>query len=344
MIRHAVLFGLLFGVAIGSPALAESSGRVEVVEVKGIIDSSVERTVVATIKRAEREQSLLVVLQIDSVGVVDRARASRLVRTLRADVPVVAWVGPPGARARNGAVLLLNAAFVAATSPLSEIGPVRTLDLRVRESRCSGGLSCRRPSKLISAASVSELLEELDGRTIDADGRKVRLATDLSAAGIRYHRVDLLGRLLHAAAQPSMTYLLLLLALVGIVFELFHPSTGPAGIAGLAALALALYGIVTLGASWLGFALIVAGIAGFAVDLRYQSLGPPTAAGFAGLVAGSLLLFRGPWLRVSPWVLAIGITGMVLFLLGAMTRVLRDLRAVAHGDLQVRDAHHHGDD
>jgi membrane-bound ClpP family serine protease len=110
-------------------------------------------------------------------------------------------------------------------------------------------------------------------------------------------------------------------------------------VAGLAALALSLYGIVTLGGSWLGFSLVVAGVALFAVDLRFQSLGPLTFSGFAALVAGSLLLFRGPWLRVSPWVLAFGITSMVLFLVGAMTRVLRDLRAVARGELEVREAH-----
>ncbi len=63
--------------------------------------------------------------------------------------------------------------------------------------------------------------------------------------------------------------------------------------------------------------------------------------GFAALVAGSLLLFPGPYLRVSPWVLAFGVVSMTAFLIGAMTRVLRDLRAVARGELEVTDAHPH---
>src|SRR5439155_27245500 len=124
------------------------------------------------------------------------------------------------------------------------------------------------------------------------------------------------------AAQPSITYLLVLLGLVGILFEAFHPSTGPAGVSGLLAVGLAVYGIVVLGGSWLGFGLIVVGVAGFAIDLRYASLGPFTAAGFAGLVAGSVLLFHGPWLRVPPVLLAAGVVAMTAFLLGAMTRVL----------------------
>jgi membrane-bound serine protease (ClpP class) len=160
---------------------------------------------------------------------------------------------------------------------------------------------------------------------------------------MRLSKIDLFGRMLHAAAQPSMTYLLLLLGLVGIVFELFHPSTGPAGISGLAALAFAVYGVATLGGSWIGVALIVAGVGAFCIDLRYSSLGPFTIGGFIALVSGSLLLFRSPWLRVSPWVLALGVIGIVLFLLGAMTRVLRDLRAIARGELEVTEAHPHPD-
>ena len=319
--RLFLLLAALVAVWPMAAAADADDRRIEVVEAKGIIDGSVEHAITATIGEAEDDRAALVIVQLDSKGVLGRDRTERLVAAIQeSNVPLSVWVGPPGAVARRDAAKLVAASPVPASSPLSRIdAPTR---------------------RLVRAASISELLEELDGRSVGS----VELTIDPSRVEVRFHKLDLLGRLLHAAAQPSITYLLLLLALVGIVFELFHPSTGPAGIAGLAALALALYGIVTLGASWLGFALIVAGIAGFAIDLRFQSLGPLTAAGFAGLVAGSLLLFRSPWLRVSPWVLAIGVTGMVLFLLGAMTRVLRDLRAVARGELEVRDAHPHGDD
>jgi membrane-bound serine protease (ClpP class) len=195
-------------------------------------------------------------------------------------------------------------------------------------------------ANLITPAIV-ELLEDLDGKAISVRGDRVRLSTDPDESSIRFHKGDLLGRALHAAAQPSIVYLLLLLALVGIVFELFHPSNGPAGISGLVALGLAVYGIVSLGGSWIGFALIVVGVAGFCLDLRFQTLSFPTILGFAALVAGSILLFSGTSLSISPWVLAFGILSMVAFLLGAMTRVLRDLRAVARGELEVTDAHPH---
>lgn len=338
-VRRAALLIPLLGLTalFHGGASAQSGERVEVLEVKGIIDGSVERTLIATIEQAESERASMVVLQIDSKGVVGADRAGRLaVAIRRSSVPIVSWVGPPGAEARNGAALLVAAADVRAVSPGSRLGRVETLDLRERQELTLADFEeadwatdvffGRTPADVVRAASVSELLEQLSD--VDPD-----------ESVVRFRKLDLPGRLFHAVAQPSIAYLLILVGLVGIVFEVFHPSTGPAGISGLAGLAFGLYGVATLGGSWLGVALLVLGVAGFCVDLRYQGLGPFTIAGFAGLVAGSLLLFSGPYLRVDPWVLAFGVVSMVLFLLGAMTRVLRDLRAVARGELEVRDAH-----
>ena len=325
---------------MGAAATA-ASDVVEVVEVKGIIDPSVERTLLSVLERAEREDAAALVLQVDSTGAVSAARVGRIQRAIMAaEVPVIAWVGPARARAHNAAgLLVLTAPDVRAKSPSATVAGRGALDLRRAEPRF-GGISTRMD---LEASSIVEGLEEVDGTEVDAAGRTVRLATDPDDVRIRFHKLDIFGRILHAAAQPSITYLLLLLALVGIVFELFHPSTGPAGVSGLAALALSIYGVVTLGGSWLGVALIVLGVAGFALDLRFASLGPPTLAGLVALVAGSILLFNGPWLRTSPWILALGIAGMVAFLLGAMTRVLRDLRLIARGELEVQDAHPHPD-
>jgi membrane-bound serine protease (ClpP class) len=345
-----IAFALVcFGAAVLAPGLvsAKTPGSIEVVEVKGIIDGSVERAVVRNLEQAARDRAALVVLQIDSRGVVDAARTRRIVGAVaRSDVPVAAWVGPPGARAEHGAARIVEAARIRAMSPGSSLGPLQTLDLRGRDGTSEVGtqpLDARlsaadaRDAELVRfiEASLDDLITVLDERDV--------VDLDVDNALIRFHKLDIWGRALHAAAQPSMAYLFLLLALVGIVFELFHPSTGPAGVCGLIALSLSVYGMVVLGGSWVGFALIVAGVAGFCIDLRYQGLGVFTLFGFAALVAGSLLLFSGPYLRVSPWVLAFGVVAMTMFLLGAMTRVLRDLRLIARGELEVTDAHPHPD-
>ena len=340
--RRLALAAVAFAVTmLGSQADAKQQ-RVEAIDASGIIDGSVERSLLATIAEAERSDAALVVIQISSKGVVDERRADRIIRAIQAaDVRIVTWIGPPGAQAANGAALIAQAAAIRAMAPGSVLGPVETRDLRrpippQDRTAFDQGISADEALDEDVVDIVEPSLEALLGAVgsfgveeIDAD------------AAVRLHKLDLFGRMLHAAAQPSITYLLLLLALVGIVFELFHPSTGPAGISGLAALALALYGVATLGGSWIGVALVVAGVGAFCVDLRYESIGLFSAGGLVALTTGSLLLFREPWLRVSPWVLALGIIGMLLFLIGAMTRVLRDLRAIARGELEVTDAHPH---
>jgi len=344
-----ILLGLV--AAAWAPfARAASPGRIEVVDISGIIDGNAERAIDRNLAVADREKALLVVFELNSNGTVGAHRAARLASKIRhSSVPVAVWIGPTGAHASNGAVAVWSAADVRAMAPGTVVGPVRTVDLRARQSRSeiraavgSSDLG-RAPADVaersgradVIADSVGDLIAGLKGHAV----RGAKLDVDPQTDAIRLHKLDLLGRALHAAAQPSITYLLVLLGLVGVLFEAFHPSTGPAGVTGLVALGLAVYGMVVLGGSWLGFGLIVAGVAGFAVDLRYQSLGAFTLAGFAALTAGSVLLFSGPWLRVPPALIAAGVLGMTAFLVGAMTRVLRDLRLVASGELQVRDAH-----
>jgi membrane-bound serine protease (ClpP class) len=158
---------------------------------------------------------------------------------------------------------------------------------------------------------------------------------------IRFHKLDMLGRVLHAAAQPSIAYLFLLAGLFAITFELFHPSNGPAGVSGAIALAFSGYGIFTLGGNPFGVVLIVLSVIAFSVDLKNESLGPFTFGAIVALIAGSLILFPSPYLKPSPWILAFGIVTMTIFMVSVMTRVLRDLRMVASGELEVRDAHAH---
>ena len=63
---------------------------------------------------------------------------------------------------------------------------------------------------------------------------------------------------------------------------------------------------------------------GFAVDVQAGGLGVWTFIGGGSLVAGSLTLYGGD-ARLNPpwWVLAIVIVGTALFMLGAMTAVVR---------------------
>ncbi len=365
MKRGPLLFAAVLVAAMSLPAFAgaRTPRRVEVVEVTGIIDPSAEHAIDGTIEDANRERALLVVIQLNSRGAVGSDRGSNLIdRVSSSRVPVAVWI-PPDGIAANSAAVLAFAAHYTSMSAGSRLGPIKTDDLSTKAGERSVAFLRRmaRGSKRVvpfdhslgprtairvhdadgMAQSVTEVLQQLDGKTLKVGDRSVTLSVDPNTTEIRLRKLGIIGGALHAAAKPSIVYLLLLVGLVGVVFELFHPSTGPAGAAGLLAIALSVYGMITLRGSWAAFAIICFGVAAFCVDLATEHLGPLTVVGFLALTGGSIFLFAGPYLKVSPFIIGFGVIAMTMFLLGAMTRVLRDLRALARGELEVREAHPH---
>src|SRR5687768_2478398 len=134
MTRTRLLGVLVYALGLLGPAsLAHAQGArsqpVEIVEVDGPIDGPVEGAIRRTIDEAERRHGF-VVLQIDSAGVIGADRAERLVdEVLRARVPVVTWIGPPGARASDGAAFLALSGHVRAMAPATRLS-ADGIDLR----------------------------------------------------------------------------------------------------------------------------------------------------------------------------------------------------------------------
>jgi membrane-bound serine protease (ClpP class) len=350
---------LLLAAAPG--ARAASSGRiVEIVKVQGVVDPALSSYVRGTVARAERSGST-VVLQIDSRGSYGDEAVSlgRFLR--RASVPVVAWVGPSGARASGGAVFLVYSASLVAVSPGAGIGPARPFDLAVRASRESPGDvranratllaasrgSGARPSAVrrladgavlpagpalragaasVAAASVPDLLRRVDGRTVRAGDGTVALRTSGANAPVevQFRDIGFIGRLLHAVSTPTAVYVLLLVAMWGIAFELTQPGIGMAGGAGVLALGFAIYGLTVVPVSWLGIALLVLGTAAQGLDVVLRRFGPLTVAGTGAFLAGSLLAWWGvsPAVDLSLWLVVLATVGGFLLFGFGMTVAL----------------------
>jgi membrane-bound serine protease (ClpP class) len=366
MTRRLALLLAALALAAAWPARADAriTRRVEVVQIDGIIDAQVQHAIYGTIRDAEREHAQLVVIQLDSEGAVGADRATDILERMRASrVPIAVWV-PPNGRAANFAALIAISAHFTSLAPGARIGPIVTDDLSSGQGRNSvamlkslsrGGArripfdasigpataKARRVSDA-TATSITDVLQRVDGKSLTVATKKARPNVNPERTQIRFRKLGLIGGLLHAAAKPSITYLLLLVGLVGIVFEVFHPSTGPAGFAGLLAVGLSIYGVVTLNGSWAAFVVICFGVAAFCVDLATEHFGPLSIIGFLLLTGGSIFLFPGPFLRSSPYVTLFGVISMTMFLVGAMTRLLRDLRAFARGEREVTDPHPNG--
>ncbi len=357
----------LLGAALALwPVVARSEPvipAVDVIKVQGAIDPSLSSYLRGAVADAERDHAT-VVLQVDSRGAFgDRGRA--LGRFLRgASVPVVAWVGPSGARAEGGALFLLYGSSLVSVAPGAGIGPARPFDLATKASRESSaavaagardltdqageaGVPASAIRRLVNgaalpagpaqaegaarvvAASVPDLLRKLDGKRVRAGrGGIVTLATlnrNDRPVEVRFLEIGLFARILHAVSTPTAVYVLLLLGLWGIAFELTQPGIGMAGIAGALALVLAGYGLSVVPVHWWGLGLLIVGMAAQGLDVLIKRVGVLTFGGTAAFLAGSLLAWGGvaPAVDLSPWLVILAtLAGFLLFGFG-MTVALK---------------------
>jgi membrane-bound serine protease (ClpP class) len=354
---------IALAIVLGGPARGQEATRVvDVVKVKGLVDPALDDFVRGAVEGARRTGAI-VVLQIDSLGGYGE-RAVALGRFIHgATVPVIAWVGPAGARAEGGALFLVYGSSLAAMAPGAGLGPARPFDLATAPSRedparvemlgaelasiaPGSGATAAGARRLLSgpalpagpaldagavavvATSVCDLLDKLDGRSVTTGAGSSVLVTGGcpgGSAAVRFLGMGPVRRALHAVGTPTAVYLLIVLGVWGIAFELTQPALGLAGIAGGIFLAFAGYGLAVVPVRWVGFALLLAGMGLQGLDVVVRRLGLLTGAGTVAFVAGSLLAWRGvaSAIDLPIWlVLAATVAGVLFFGFG-MTVALR---------------------
>jgi membrane-bound serine protease (ClpP class) len=100
-------------------------------------------------------------------------------------------------------------------------------------------------------------------------------------------------KLIGVVSHPNVAYVLFLLGLMGLYFELSSPGAVLPGVVGGISLLLALYAFSVLPVNLAGLALIVFAILLFIAEVKVASHGILAVGGAVSLIAGSLLLFSG---------------------------------------------------
>ena len=176
----------------------------------------------------------------------------------------------------------------------------------------------------IVATDLNDLLRQADGRKVVMDSGTVQLKT----AGLA--TVHILptwqNRILAVISDPNVTYLLLLLGMYGLIYELANPGVFFPGVVGAIALLMALYGFQVLPINYSGLALIILGISLIAAEAFIPSFGSLGIGGIVAFVVGSLILLDEEGLRISLTLIA-GTTlvsaAFVLWLMGRMASLRR---------------------
>jgi membrane-bound serine protease (ClpP class) len=340
----------------GTTAPAAPASIVEVIQVEGAIDRPLLGYLMGKLDAAEAEGAT-VVLQLDTSGTLDEDPVALAQHVADLTVPVIAWVGPVPAKASGAGLLLMYAASLAAVQPGAQVGPrepldlghpdaVSTdldgtiqswLDLRAKNTRIDWpdrALDGAQATELgiiqANATSIPELLNEVDGRTVQVAGSPVTLHTKVAlteaeaqrgTTQLRFNGLGPVKRVEHGVATPSMIYFLLVLGLAAVAFETTQPGFGFAGFAGIGMLLLASYGMTVVPVSWPGFALLVGGVGLMVLDVRVRRLGPLTWIGLVAFLAGSVLAWDGVAapLQISPWLIGGAVVASLLYYGFALT-------------------------
>ena len=282
------------------------------------------------VRAAESDGAALIVLGLSTPGGLLTSTREMASAILQSKVPVATFVSPSGASAASAGFFLLLAGDVAVMAPGTNTGaahPVagegqdlpKTLNEKAEQDARAfirslanqrGRNADQAESAVISSRSFTEteakearlieviardvpdLVAQLDGRTVRRLGKKEDVLK-LKDARIESREMSGLEKVLGVVSHPNVAYILFLLGLVGLYFEMSSPGAVLPGIVGGIALLLALYAFSVLPVNFAGIALILFAILLFVLEVKAASHGVLAAGGAIALLAGSLLLFSG---------------------------------------------------
>ena len=241
---------------------------------------------------------------------------------------MVVYVFPEGAHAGSAGVFITLAAHVAAMAPGTNIGAAHPVNLQgqtdsvmnekatndaaafirsiaekrnrnlkwaeeaVRNSISITGNEALEKNVIdLIALSEQDLLEKLDGRTVALNSGDKTLRT--RNARIIKFEMTASERILNLISDPSVAYILMLIGIYGIMFELFSPGAIFPGVVGVISIILAFYSLHTLPVNYAGLALIVFAMVLFLLEIKIVSHGLLALGGVISMVLGSLMLFKG---------------------------------------------------
>jgi membrane-bound serine protease (ClpP class) len=361
MIRALAAWLALIAAGGLAPAAA-AAAPVSTIQIDGVISPVTVRLLETALARAQADGAGALVIQLDTPGGLERSMRLICQRLLNAEIPVIVYVAPTGARAASAGVFVTMAAHVAAMAPATNIGaahPVavgggvdkesmkkiendaaafartiatergRNADWAEKAVRQSVSITEREAVKLkvvdLVAESLPDLLDKIDGRAVKTTKGSVTLQT--RGATVKAIEIGFRDRVLNVITDPNVAYILMMLGMLGLFFELSNPGVILPGVVGGISLILAFFAFQSLPINYAGLLLILFGIVLMIAEIKVVSHGVLAIGGTVSMALGSLMLFDAPEVgfRVSWWVIlpTVGATaGIFLFVVAAGIRAL----------------------
>ncbi len=354
-----ILMGFLFVAAVFIPNL--SAKDLCTIKINGIIGPPVSSFVKDSIEKCSAKESEALLILLDTPGGLDTSMRDIIKNIMDSSVPVIVYVYPSGARAASAGAIILLSSHIAAMAPGTNVGAahpvtigkekvekeaiqkaVKDAEAYARSIAMKKGRNVEWAAKAVKesssitakdalekhvidvmADSVDELLVKIDGKKVDVRGTQVTLKTKGAV------RVDIempvKYRFLSYLSDPNVAYILMMMGIYGILFEIYSPGAIFPGVIGGISMILALYAFQTIPISFAGLALILLGVIFFVLELKIVSHGLLGIAGVVSIVIGSIMLIDLPsgLLSIS-WktILAVAIVSAV-FIFGVLSYAVK---------------------
>jgi membrane-bound serine protease (ClpP class) len=347
--------GLLVGV------LAAPAAEVGLIRIAGPIGPATASFIARAIQVSGERQDECLILELDTPGGLLDSTKDIVQDFYASSVPVVVFVAPQGANAGSAGCFITLAADVAAMAPNTSIGaahPVslnptggdekpdavmkqklenfatsyieaiaakrnRNVEWAISSVRDSASITAEKALELnvieIIAQDRTDLLKQLDGRELKE--KKVR------TAGATVKEIPMAARekFFQVLWRPEVMFILMLVAIYGIIGELSNPGAIFPGVVGAIALILVLYMSAILPINIAGLALIGLAIVLFIADVFAPTHGVLTVGGIVSFLLGALMLFNqaGPGFGLPLSYIVPGVvitTAFFVFVVGAGLR------------------------
>lgn len=345
----------------GFAVYAQEKAPVYVIEVDGIINPATSKFITESIDQATEKGAQCLIIQLDTPGGLMESMRLIVKKIMTSAIPVIVYVSPSGGRAASAGVFITMAAHIAVMAPGTHIGAAHPVSLgegkesktmsekivndtvsyiktiaKTRGKNADWGEKAVRKSVSITeeealklnvidfvSPDLQDLLNRIDGKVVKFDG----VTRTLLTKGVKPRPLEMSWRyrFLDIISNPSIAYILLMLGIYGIFFELSNPGSILPGVVGGIFLILAFYALQMLPISFAGLALILFAIILFIAEIKVVSHGLLSVAGVISLFLGSLMLIESPtdYMRISLSVIIPAVGVSAAFFIFAVTKAIK---------------------
>lgn len=307
--------------------------EVYILQVSGSINPGVADFIKSGIKKASRDEVSCIIITLDTPGGLSESMREIVMAVFGSEIPVVVYVMPSGARAASAGVMITMAADIAAMAPGTNIGAAHPVGLggkeigkvmsdkiindmvahvksiakkrgrnalwaekAVRESVSIDETEALKKKVIdMVAKDLDDLIERINGREVRGKGK---LHLDNPRKTIL--KETLRTKILKTISDPNIAYILMMIGLAGIYFELSNPGAILPGVIGGISIILAFFSFQTLPVNYAGILLIILAVIFFILEMMVTSYGLLSIAGIISFFLGSLMLFeKSPELSLS---------------------------------------------